>query len=134
MTQRETPHGASLPIDLSTDDAPFEQVRSGIVRGVRSGALIAGSRLPTVRALAADLGLAPNTVAKAYRELEQDGVVVTRGRSGTFVAAGDDPAVAAVQTAATEYARAARRAGVEDDEAVRWVRTAFDAVQTPPQR
>ncbi len=134
MTQREAPHGASLPIDLSTDDAPFEQVRSGIVRGVRSGALIAGSRLPTVRALAADLGLAPNTVAKAYRALEQDGVVVTRGRSGTFVAAGDDPTVAAVQTAATEYARAARRAGVDADEAVRYVRAAFDAEATPPPR
>lgn len=119
--------GATLPIDLTTDKPPFEQVRSGIVAGVRTGELIAGTRLPTVRALAAELGLAPNTVAKAYRELEQDGVVVTRGRSGTFVAEAGDSAVAAVQSAATAYARAARRAGVDADEAVRWVRAAFDA-------
>ncbi len=49
------------------------------------GDLAPGTRLPTVRQLAADLGLAANTVARAYRELEADGVLATYGRKGTFV-------------------------------------------------
>ena len=49
------------------------------------GDLAPGTRLPTVRQLAADLGLAANTVARAYRELEADGVIATYGRKGTFV-------------------------------------------------
>ncbi|MBY6538373.1 GntR family transcriptional regulator [Rhodococcus sp. BP-349] len=112
-------------IDGASGTAPFDQVRSQIVAAVRSGQLIAGSKLPTVRALAATLDLAPNTVAKAYRELEKDGVIETRGRSGTFVAAGGDPSAGAVQLAATEYVRAARRAGIDDEVALRYVRTAL---------
>ncbi|MBY6706899.1 GntR family transcriptional regulator [Rhodococcus sp. BP-241] len=112
-------------IDGASGTAPFDQVRSQIVAAVRSGQLIAGSKLPTVRALAATLDLAPNTVAKAYRELEKDGVIETRGRSGTFVAAGGDPSAGAVQLAATEYVRAARRAGIDDEVALRYVRMAL---------
>lgn len=61
---------------------PYEQLRLGVIAQVRSGELTAGTKIPTVRALAAQLGLAPNTVARAYRELEADGVVETRGRQG----------------------------------------------------
>jgi DNA-binding transcriptional regulator YhcF (GntR family) len=53
---------------------------------IHRGSLAPGSRLPTVRALAEDLGLAANTVAKAYRALEDAGLVQGRGRQGTFVA------------------------------------------------
>ena len=53
---------------------------------IRRGSLAPGERLPTVRALASELGLAANTVAKAYRRLEEDGLIEGRGRSGTYVA------------------------------------------------
>ena len=65
---------------------PYEQLRVQIASRVASGELLEGTRLPTVRALAAELRLAANTVARAYKELESDGVVVTEGRRGTFVA------------------------------------------------
>jgi DNA-binding transcriptional regulator YhcF (GntR family) len=65
---------------------PYAQLRDGVRRRIERGALLPGDRLPTVRAAAADLGLAPNTVARAYRELEEDGWLIGRGRAGTFVA------------------------------------------------
>ena len=74
-----------------------------MARRAASGDLPAGTRLPTVRALAADLGLAANTVARAYRELESDGVVVTEGRRGTFVASGSAAASTEAEQAATAY-------------------------------
>ena len=75
-----------LVIDPQSSIAPFEQVRLGVIRLIDTGALRPEDRLPTVRELAAQLGLANNTIAKAYRELEMSGVTVTRGRNGTFVA------------------------------------------------
>ncbi len=73
-------------VDPGSHVPPFEQVRGQVAAMVAEGSLPPGQRLPTVRRLAGDLGLAVNTVARAYRELEQEGVVVTRGRHGTFVA------------------------------------------------
>ena len=64
-----------LTIDPKAATAPFEQVRTQIAAAVADGRLDAGTRLPTVRQLAADLGLAANTVARAYRELEADAVI-----------------------------------------------------------
>jgi DNA-binding transcriptional regulator YhcF (GntR family) len=107
-----------LVIDFSSEVPPFEQLRTGIAKRVTSGELAPGTRLATVRQLAADLGLAPNTVARAYRELEADGVISTQGRRGTFVAssheaAPDDTLVAQ----ADEFARSARRLGYTVQEA-----------------
>lgn len=65
---------------------PFEQIRSQIVAAIEARTLLPGERLPTVRRLAADLSLAVNTVGRAYRTLEQSGLIITRGRSGSFVA------------------------------------------------
>lgn len=96
--------------------APYEQLRAQIAEGARAGRLPAGFKLPTVRGLAEELGLAANTVAKAYRALESDGVIETRGRNGTFVAAGDGPAREAA-TAAQAYANQARRLGLTIEEA-----------------
>ncbi|MGY0236377.1 GntR family transcriptional regulator [Longispora urticae] len=104
---------------------PFEQLRTQITDQVRTGVLAVGTRLPTVRALAGELGLAPNTVARAYRELEQDGVVETRGRNGTFVTAFGDAAQRRVQVAAAAFAETVRRAGVARDEALRLVAAAL---------
>ena len=58
-----------INVDPDSEVPPFEQVRSRIAEHVNSGELAVGAKLPTVRALAAELGIAANTAAKAYREL-----------------------------------------------------------------
>ena len=88
------------------------------------GRLPPGTRLPTVRELAGQLGMAVNTVARAYRELESAGILETRGRFGTFVARAD-PADAAMATAAHTYATAAKALGMDKAEALRYVEAAF---------
>ncbi|MEU1540362.1 GntR family transcriptional regulator [Actinacidiphila glaucinigra] len=105
----------SLKITVRPDaaTAPYEQLREQIADQARSGALPVGYRLPTVRGLADDLGLAANTVAKAYRALETDGVIETRGRNGTFVAAAGDAAAREAAAAASAYAQRVRRLGLD---------------------
>ncbi len=112
-----------LPPDPSLPEPPFEQLRAQIASRVASGDLPAGTKLPTVRALAAELHLAVNTVARVYRELEADGVVATEGRRGTFVASAKAPADATA--AATKYAVTARRNGLTLAEAQRLVERAW---------
>lgn len=108
----------TITIDPDSGEPPYEQVRRQISAGAADGSLAAGHHLPTVRGLAAELGLAVNTVAKAYRALESDGVVQTKGRAGTFVASRhlDDTEADA---AAASFATVARRRGLSRDEAVR---------------
>jgi DNA-binding transcriptional regulator YhcF (GntR family) len=115
-----------ISIDTSSDVPPFEQLRTTIAAQVASGELPAGTKLATVRQLAADLGLAANTVARAYRELEADGVIATHGRRGTFVSS----AVLSGEPSATgrlaqELVDAARRAGLSRAEAVLLVEQAW---------
>ena len=75
----------SISINLDSGTAPYEQIRQQIEAHIRLGDLPAGSRLPTVRALATDLGVAAGTVARAYKELEAAGLVASRRRAGTVV-------------------------------------------------
>lgn len=117
-----------LNLDPGSAVPPYEQLRSAVARQVADGTLVAGTRLPTVRALAADLGLAANTVAKAYRALETDGVIETRGRAGTFVASTALAGVSEqVERLAAGYALAARRAGLTAPEALSLVQRAWEA-------
>lgn len=74
-----------ITLDPTDGPPPYEQIRTQIAAHVDSGELQPGDRLPTVRRLADDLGVATNTVARAYRELEATGVIETRGRAGSFV-------------------------------------------------
>jgi DNA-binding transcriptional regulator YhcF (GntR family) len=117
----------TLKIQIHEGGAPYEQVRAQIAEQARSGELPVGYRLPTVRGLAEALGLAANTVAKAYRALEADGVIETRGRNGTFVAAAGSAAQRESATAAQAYAERARRLGLTQDEALAAVRDALRA-------
>ena len=103
----------------------FDQVRTGVIDAVRDGRLAAGTRLPTVRELAGELGLAVNTVARAYRELESAGIVETRGRQGSFIAR-RDPTDTAMAAAARAYADAARGLGLGRDAARRYLDAEFD--------
>lgn len=95
-----------------------------MIDAVRDGRLAPGARLPTVRQLAAELELAPNTVARAYRELEPAGIIETRGRQGTFVAR-RDPTDIAMAAAARAYADVARALGLTSAEASRYLDAEF---------
>ncbi|MBA2367241.1 MAG: GntR family transcriptional regulator [Actinobacteria bacterium] len=108
---------------------PYEQIRSQIATMAASGVLLEGTRLPAIRQLASDLGLAGGTVARAYRELEQAGIITTRGRHGTFVekvaATGDN---GELDAAAQLFAIRALQLGVKPSRAFDSVRRALDAV------
>ena len=114
-----------ITVDLSAPEPPFEQVRAQLAGLVARGGLSEGERLPTVRALAADLGLAVNTVARAYKELEAEGLVTTRRRAGTVVAAGSQSLDVALNRSAAEYAVRASRAGLSESAAIDLVRAAL---------
>ncbi|WP_395296491.1 GntR family transcriptional regulator [Kitasatospora hibisci] len=114
-----------LSVDPAATTPPFEQIRSQIADRARSGELPTGLRLPTVRALAEQLGVAAGTVARAYRELEADGVVETHGRGGTLIAATGDTGHRLAAAAAAEYAERARRLGVPLADALTAAQTAL---------
>jgi DNA-binding transcriptional regulator YhcF (GntR family) len=122
-----------LTIDAASGMAPFEQVRTQIASAVAEGQLSPGTKLPTVRKLATDLGLATNTVARAYRELEADAVVATHGRGGTFVRSVvlDEPtahsgAADLARAAAVDYVHTVRRLGLNSQEASRLVQNTWN--------
>lgn len=101
-----------IVLDPRSVTPPYEQVRSQLAALVEAGELGAGDRLPTVRRLAKDLGLAVNTVARAYRELEAAGLIETRGRAGSFVTGSG--VERAAREAALAYVERARALGLSD--------------------
>ncbi|MFF5018512.1 GntR family transcriptional regulator [Streptomyces sp. NPDC001165] len=78
--------GAAVRVDTASPVPPYEQIRAQLAALITTGRLPEGERLPTVRQLAADLGLAAGTVARAYRELEAASLILTRRGAGTRVA------------------------------------------------
>jgi len=88
-----------IRLDPTAKTPPYEQIKGEIIGLIASGELPVQYRLPPIRQLAGDLGLAANTVARAYRELEVDGFVRSRGRRGTVV-------IRTAQSAATASADA----------------------------
>lgn len=98
----------ALAVDPASQVAPFEQLRTQLLEQMQDGTLPSGARLPTVRQLAADLGVAPGTVARAYKELEAIGAIETRGRAGTIVAWSADSGERRVQELAAALTAAAR--------------------------
>ena len=77
-----------IAIHASDPEPVYEQIVRQIQEAVKSGRLKAGTPLPPVRQLAGDLAINRNTVARAYRILEDQGVILTAGRKGTFVRSG----------------------------------------------
>jgi DNA-binding transcriptional regulator YhcF (GntR family) len=73
-------------LDPSSGVATYLQIVQQVKEALRLGTLDVGDQLPTVREVVADLAINPNTVAKAYRDLEREGLVVARKGRGTFVA------------------------------------------------
>lgn len=113
-----------LQIDPGAASAPFEQLRAQLAAAITSGELAPGTRLPTVRRLAGDLGLAPNTVARSFRALESDGLIETKGRLGSFVAERGDAVERAARQAARDYLQRMRELGLSADAAVEHARRA----------
>lgn len=111
-----------LEIDTAGAVPPYEQIRAQLTELAASGELPEGARLPTIRQLAGDLGLAPGTVARAYRELEAAGVVTSRVRHGTTIARQPKPTAREVRdriaSAARSYALAVRALGLDRDAAI----------------
>lgn len=116
-------------IDPNSPAAPFEQLRRQILDAVSSGAITPNTRLPPVRQIAADLGIAANTAARTYRELEQEGIIETHGRNGTFVSAHGSPAQRRAQAAAAEYVALIHKLNLNTDDALKYVSNALSSQQ-----
>lgn len=112
-----------IHLDPHSDEPAYAQVCRQVKEAVADGRLAPGEKLPPVRTLAAELGLAVNTVAKAYKELEAGAVVATRGRAGTVVLG--PSAQQTARTAAAEYVARARTLGLDDAEVLDLVRRAL---------
>ncbi len=121
-----------LAVDGAAGTPPYEQIRAQIARMVGGGVLAPGARLPTIQQLANDLALAPGTVARAYKELERDGIVVSKRRRGTSVAEAPpkmptkeirDELDAAVE----RFALAIRQLGADHDDALGKARRLLEA-------
>ena len=82
--QNGTP-GFAFRLDLHSGVPVYRQIIDQVTGGMASGALAAGDQLPTVRQVAVDLAINPNTVVRAYRELEIRGVLETQQGTGTFI-------------------------------------------------
>ena len=77
-------------INLQGKESIFEQIKKQIIRFIELGVLKPNDKLPSVRMLASDLGINPNTVARAYAELESEGVIYTLNKKGVFVSDKDN--------------------------------------------
>lgn len=122
-------------LDARSRVAPYAQIADQVRQALRLGLLEPGDQLPTVRAVVAQVAINPNTVLKAYRELEMEGIVAGRPGQGTFVLrtlAGADLADQdRLRHDLAAWLRSARAAGLDDDA----VRALFNAVlrQSPEQ-
>ena len=117
-----------------SDPAPiWRQIEEGIRRLIALGALQPGGAVPSVRDLARDLRVNPNTVARAYQRLSEGGVLMVKRGEGTFVA--DQPSQPrkaerndALREAASRYASTAIAVGVGVEDAVEELEQSFDRI------
>ncbi|WP_308754101.1 GntR family transcriptional regulator [uncultured Anaerotruncus sp.] len=118
-----------LSLDLQSRQPIYEQLVRGLSELVSLGALAPDEQLPSVRSLARDLGVNPNTVQKAYQELERSGVIYSVAGRGSFVSPG--PAAARMLRGQSleklkEAAAEGRRAGIPREEALGAVEAAYE--------
>jgi DNA-binding transcriptional regulator YhcF (GntR family) len=118
-----------LSVDPSRALPVYEQVREQIRRMVAAGTLAPGTRLPTIRQLAADLGLAKGTIERAYELLEGDAVIERHGRSGTYVSevapSTKRERIIGLEQPAEALVIVARQLGADEEAAVRALRAAW---------
>ena len=120
MVSSGSPTPGLLAIELESDIPIYRQIIRGIRRQVVDGLLVPGMALPSVRQLATDLEINPNTVSKSYLLLEHDGILVSHKRKGYYVAkTAHDHARAGdrnrLDEAVTDYLAAGRDLGLSDD-------------------
>jgi len=110
----------TLEIDRSLEDSVYEQIADQVRRFVATGDLAPGTKLPSVRQLAGNLGVNLNTVARAYRLLDEEGFLVIRSRAGVTVAAPTKKIESSAQTKLLDQMRGIlarlRQAGMTPDE------------------
>ncbi len=92
LLERYDPAVIQFHLDPSSGVATYLQIVQQVKEALRLGTIDVGDQLPTVREVVADLAINPNTVAKAYRDLEREGLVVARQGRGTFIASTLAPA------------------------------------------
>ncbi len=119
-----------ITIDGASAVPAFEQIRSSLTDQIRSGALPAGHRLPSIRQLAGDLRVAAGTVARAYTELETAGLIVSNRTHGTRVRP-DQTLDDDVRRAAVRFIAVARRSSTDLGDALGVIRTEWGARGEP---
>lgn len=119
----------AIRVDTTSQVPPYAQIRAQLGALIVTGQLAEGDRLPTVRQLATDLGLAPGTVARAYRELEAAELIRTRRGAGSRVAAPPTgpirPHASQLVTLARDFTSSARALGADSEAIVAAVRDAL---------
>jgi GntR family transcriptional regulator len=116
-------------LDAKSGIAPYLQLVHQVRRALKLGALREGDQLPTVREVVTRIAINPNTVSKAYRELEHEGLVAARAGVGTFVTASSSEDVLAslgpIRHDLEQWLVRARAAGLDDDSIEALFRAAF---------
>lgn len=120
-------------IRLSGSAPPADQIRDQIRGLIASGQLAGGDRLPSVRQLAKDLGVAPGTVAKAYRGLEAEGLLVTRTGGGTRISATATATRRPVLDAVQRLVETSTRAGIDLESTLQIVRAVWPPSSSPQE-
>ena len=113
-------------INLQGKDSIYAQIRDQILRFIETGVLTANDKLPSVRQLAQELGINPNTVQKAYQELEKDGYIYTLSKKGAFVAKQDvDLSGDLLKRDFIKNIKQYRLAGIEKKTLIDWLDDAY---------
>jgi GntR family transcriptional regulator len=127
-----------IRIDNASGRAVYQQIIDQIKRDIALGRLIKAEKLPTVRQLAAQLAINPNTIGKAYRQLEQEGIIVTKAGAGAFVASLDSSLSRAVKkrVISEELERIAVEAfhmQIDAPTLLEWFNNAVEKFNLPPK-
>mgnify|MGYP001026685426 CR=1 FL=1 len=126
-----------IKIDNASGRPVYQQIIDQIKRDIALGRLTREEKLPTVRQLAARLAINPNTIAKAYRQLEQEGIIVTKPGAGAFVANLDSSLSKAVKKrlVSAELERIAVEAfhmQIDTRSLLQWFNDAVERFNLPP--
>jgi GntR family transcriptional regulator len=132
-TDKNKPQAAGFGFSLESGDGVpiYRQIIRQIEYGILAGRLVPGDRLPTIRALAVDLKANPNTIAKAYGELEIRGILKTQVGSGTFISdkrpeSGDGGRERKIREVLDRFMGEMKALGVEKDEVLERIKGGID--------
>ena len=120
-----------IHLDYRDSRPIYEQVKDGLRRLMVTGVLASGDKLPSVRSMASQLSINPNTIQRAYAELEAEGYVVSVTGKGSFVASTDseflrEEQLRTAEAHLTQAVRAARLGGIDIEELVEVLRMLYE--------